>query len=119
VYPAFGANGPAQLSAMPSVHVAWAVLIGVAIVLVSTSKWRYVFLAHPVITIVVVVVTGNHFWLDGVVGVAVLALAVWFETFRRNLVARRRLRRETTRTEAGTPGDPERSDEARPLTTTH
>ena len=28
---------------------------------------------------IVVVVTGNHYWLDGVVGVAVAALAVLFE----------------------------------------
>ena len=70
VYPAFGKSGPAQLSAMPSVHVAWAAIIGVGIVVASTSKWRWIALAHPFVTMIVVVVTGNHFWLDGVVGVA-------------------------------------------------
>jgi len=90
VYPAFGKSGPAQLSAMPSVHVAWAAIIGVSIVLVSTSKWRWIFVAHPFITMIVVVVTGNHFWADGIVGVAIVGLAVLFEQRVRALVIRRR-----------------------------
>ena len=61
-----------QLSAMPSVHVGWAVAIGLAVVLVSTSRWRWLVLAHPIITIYVVVVTANHWWLDGIVAVAIL-----------------------------------------------
>ena len=67
VYPELGKNGPAQLSAMPSVHVAWAVIIGLVIVLVSSSRWRWIALSHPILTTIVVVVTGNHYWLDGVV----------------------------------------------------
>jgi len=89
VYPAFGKSGPAQLSAMPSVHVAWAAIIGVSIVLVSTSKWRWIFIAHPFITMIVVVVTGNHFWADGIVGVMIVGLAVLFEQRVRALVTRR------------------------------
>jgi hypothetical protein len=88
VYPSFGKNGPAQLSAMPSVHVAWAVIIGVAIVLCCTTRWRWFALAHPVVTMVVVVVTGNHYWLDGIVGIAVIAVAVWVEQVGRNLITR-------------------------------
>jgi len=89
VYPSFGKSGPAQLSAMPSVHVAWAVIVGVAIVLAATSRWRYLALAHPVITMLVVVVTGNHYWADGIVGIWVLALAVVFEMWVRGIVTRR------------------------------
>jgi hypothetical protein len=88
VYPAFGKSGPAQLSAMPSVHVAWAAIIGVGIVVASSSKWRWWALAHPFVTMIVVVVTGNHFWLDGVVGVAVAAVAVLFERQVRALFTR-------------------------------
>src|SRR6185295_4647614 len=88
VYPSLGKNGPAQLSAMPSVHVAWAVIIGLAIVLTCSSKWRWIFLAHPVLTMIVVVVTGNHYWLDGVVAIMVLALAVLFEQRVRGLITR-------------------------------
>jgi len=90
VYPAFGKSGPAQLSAMPSVHVAWAAIIGVSIVAVSTSRWRWIFIAHPFITMIVVVVTGNHFWADGIVGVMIVGLAVLFEQRARSLLTRRR-----------------------------
>jgi hypothetical protein len=90
VYPAFGKSGPAQLSAMPSVHVAWAAIIGVTIVVVSARRWRWIALAHPVVTMIVVVVTGNHYWLDGIVGVAVAGLAFVFEREVRALVTRLR-----------------------------
>jgi hypothetical protein len=63
-----------QLSAMPSVHVGWAVLVGATVVRVGTSRWRWLVLAHPVLTIFVVVATANHFWLDGIVAVALLGL---------------------------------------------
>jgi hypothetical protein len=66
-----------QLSAMPSVHVAWAVIIGYYAWRVSTSSWRYLGPAHGVITIFVVVATGNHWWLDGIVAVALLVMCAW------------------------------------------
>jgi membrane-associated phospholipid phosphatase len=66
-----------QLSAMPSIHVAWAVLIGYYAWRVSPSRWRYLGAAHAVITIFVVVATGNHYWLDGIVGVMILAVCAW------------------------------------------
>jgi hypothetical protein len=88
VYPSFGKNGPAQLSAMPSVHVAWAVIIGLAFVLFCTTRWRYLALAHPFVTMIVVVVTGNHYWLDGFVGVAVIGIAIVVESLGRRLIER-------------------------------
>jgi hypothetical protein len=92
VYPAFGANGPAQLSAMPSVHVAWAVIIGTTIVVVAESPWRFLALLHPIITTLVVVGTGNHYWLDGVVGALIFVLALGFERSVRMFFVRRRMR---------------------------
>ena len=89
VYPSFGKSGPAQLSAMPSVHVAWAVIIGVVVVFVSASPLRWIALAHPVITSIVVVVTGNHYWLDGAVAIGVVGLAVVFERGARGAISRR------------------------------
>jgi hypothetical protein len=88
VYPSFGKSGPAQLSAMPSVHVAWALIIGVAIVIVSSNRWRWIFLAHPVVTSVVVVVTGNHYWLDGGVAALIVLVAVVFERWARGVITR-------------------------------
>jgi hypothetical protein len=90
VYPAFGKSGPAQLSAMPSVHVAWAAIIGVTIVVAARTPWRWIALAHPIVTMIVVAVTGNHYWLDGVVGVIVAAFAVVFERRVRAVITRRR-----------------------------
>ena len=90
VYPSFGKSGPAQLSAMPSVHVAWAVIIGVGIVVASTRPWRWIALAHPVVTVVVVVATGNHYWLDGIVAVAVAAAALGLDAAVRAAISRRR-----------------------------
>jgi hypothetical protein len=62
-----------SLSAMPSVHVGWALLIGWAVVSVSSSRHRWWVLLHPVLTIFVVVATGNHFWSDGIVAAVILA----------------------------------------------
>lgn len=75
VYGAFGPGLADQLSAFPSVHVGWAVLVGAFVVLESRSRWRWLALLHPALTVLVVVATGNHFWLDGVASVALLALA--------------------------------------------
>jgi hypothetical protein len=67
-----------QLSAMPSVHVGWALLVAWAAITVSSSRYRWWVLAHPVLTIFVVAATANHFWLDGIVagGLLVAAIAV-------------------------------------------
>jgi len=75
VYTAVGTGVSDQLSAMPSLHVGWAVLVGLTVVMVSTSRWRWLVLAHPVLTLIVVAATANHWWLDGVVAVAILAAA--------------------------------------------
>ena len=75
VYGAGGSGISNSFAAMPSLHVGWAVLVGVAAVAVSTSRWRWVVLAHPVLTVIAVVATANHWWLDGVVASMVLAVA--------------------------------------------
>ncbi len=95
-----------QLSAMPSVHVAWCVLVAVAVIAVSTSPLRWLVVVHPLLTVWVVVVTANHFWADGLVGVLILvsALAVQW--------AVRRVR--TTRPEAVGPGGPRTAPQRAP-----
>lgn len=65
-----------QMSAMPSVHVGWALLVAWAVITVSTSRWRWWIVAHPAITVFVVAATGNHFWLDGVAAAGLLVLSV-------------------------------------------
>lgn len=96
VYGYFGSTIADQLSAMPSVHVGWAVLIGYAVVTTSPSRWRWLILLHTSFTIFVVVATGNHFWFDGLAASAFVALAIpiehllrlGFERVRERLVLR-------------------------------
>lgn len=64
-----------QVAAMPSLHVAWAVLVGIAPLLVSRSRWRWLALGHTAMTVASVTLTANHWWLDGVVGAMVLGIA--------------------------------------------
>ena len=72
VYAPGGIGDATQLAAMPSVHVAWAVFIAVAVISVGKSRWRWVVLAHPTMTVFAVVATANHWWLDGIVAAALL-----------------------------------------------
>jgi membrane-associated phospholipid phosphatase len=65
------------VAAMPSVHVAMAVIVGVALWRLGRFRGhRLLAVAHPVLVSVAVVVTGNHFVLDVLAGLAVGALAV-------------------------------------------
>jgi PAP2 superfamily len=89
VYGGFGVAAD-QLSAMPSVHVGWAVLIAVTAVTVSRSRWRWLVLLHPALTVFVVVATGNHFWLDGIVATGVLAVVMIGQRLGRAARAARR-----------------------------
>ena len=72
-----GAPGIDQLSAMPSLHVGWAVIVGFSIVWVSRNRWRWLALGYPLLTIFAVTVTGNHFWADSLAGVGLCALAAF------------------------------------------
>ena len=65
-----GAN---QYSAMPSVHIAWAGAVALLIIVIARSPWRWAALVHPLATTWVVVVTGNHYLMDAVVAVILLA----------------------------------------------
>jgi hypothetical protein len=83
VYGALGSGYSDQLSSVPSVHIGWAVIVAAAIIAVSRSRWRWLAVLHPLITAYVVVVTANHYWLDAVAAVALLAV---IELVRRQLV---------------------------------
>jgi hypothetical protein len=83
VYTAAGSLAD-QYSAMPSVHVAWAALVTVGVAWIGYRRgWSrtgivltVLAFAHLVITVWVIVVTANHFWLDGAAAIGILALAV-------------------------------------------
>ena len=70
-----------ELAAMPSMHVGWALLIAMAVISVSSSRWRWAILA--LITTGVVVVTANHYWTDVIAGAALATLGWWASGIRR------------------------------------
>jgi hypothetical protein len=94
-----GAGVSDQLAAMPSIHIAWAAVVSFGIVACSTSRWRWVFLLHVVITFLVVSATGNHWWLDGIVAVLLLWGGLALDTAVRSYAARRRSAGETQEAE--------------------
>jgi len=65
-----------QYAAMPSIHVGWAVLIAVAAWQCSRGLFRYVGLAHGLATTLIVVLTANHYWFDGL-GAVLLLVVAW------------------------------------------
>jgi hypothetical protein len=77
-----------QLSAMPSVHVGWALIVALAVITVSRSRWRWLAVAYPLLTSLVVVVTANHFWLDGIVAGLLVALVLVVQRWVRALRSR-------------------------------
>ncbi len=74
VYPVHGLAD--QLSAMPSVHVGWALIVALAVIGTARSPWRWAVLAYPLLTMLVVLVTGNHYWLDGLASAALLGVVL-------------------------------------------
>jgi membrane-associated phospholipid phosphatase len=76
-------------AAMPSLHAADALIVGVALALIVRRRWvGALWLCWPVWVWFSVMATGNHFWLDIVAGV-VVALAAGFLLERRLLFRRR------------------------------
>ncbi|MFC4063317.1 phosphatase PAP2 family protein [Actinoplanes subglobosus] len=62
-----------QYAAMPSLHVGWALVVAIALIAATTGRYRALWLLHPAITLLVVVATGNHYWLDAFAAAALLA----------------------------------------------
>ena len=76
VYSWHGGFNADEFSAMPSVHVGWALIVAVAVITASRSRWRWLAAGYPVLTMLVVVVTANHFWLDGIVSGLLVTLVL-------------------------------------------
>ncbi|MFJ8922028.1 phosphatase PAP2 family protein [Streptomyces sp. NPDC102415] len=64
-----------QFAAMPSLHFGWALAVAVGLIVATRSRWRLLWLLHPLLTLLVVVGTANHYWLDAIVVSALLAVA--------------------------------------------
>ena len=83
VYGPVGTGVSDQFAAMPSIHVGWAALVSFGIIAASTSKWRWLFAIHIVITMLAVSATGNHWWLDGIAAIAIVGIALRIDTWVR------------------------------------
>lgn len=79
-----------QLSSMPSIHVGWAIAIAWAVISTSSSRLRWLVIAHPILTVYAVVATANHFWLDCIAAaglvLVVYAVIAWLGKTRRGSV---------------------------------
>lgn len=86
----FGNDGMKEVSnqyaAMPSMHIGWSTWSAFVLVPLLRRRWAKVLAGlYPVITLICIVVTGNHYWIDGVGGL--LCLTAGFSLAR--LVTRR------------------------------
>ncbi|MGH3506173.1 MAG: phosphatase PAP2 family protein [Nocardioidaceae bacterium] len=72
-----------QFAAMPSLHFGWAVVVALGIITVTSSQLRWLWLLHPIVTLAVIVGTGNHYWLDALVAGLLLVLAYHIVAVRR------------------------------------
>ena len=77
-------------AAMPSLHFSWTVILGVLFVRTFRGWFKLLGVAYPIMTFFAIIITGNHFILDAVVGGALAAAAfvVMELGFRRGLLRR-------------------------------
>ena len=63
-----------QYAAMPSMHIGWSTWTAIVLVPLVRRRWAKVAVGlYPVITLVCILLTANHFWIDGVGGIVCLA----------------------------------------------
>lgn len=65
-----------QFAALPSLHAGWAVLIAVVLRRIGPRWLARLGAVHAVVTVAVITVTANHWFLDSIVAVALLGLAL-------------------------------------------
>jgi hypothetical protein len=65
-----------KYAAVPSMHIGFASMIAIpGILLVRNRIGKVAWGLYPLLVLFVIVVTGNHFWLDAAAGAAVAAMA--------------------------------------------
>ena len=69
------ANISNQYAAMPSLHIGWATWSAIALWPLLHRWWlRAAVLAYPLLTLLIIIVTGNHYWIDAVGGLVIFAV---------------------------------------------
>jgi hypothetical protein len=70
------------IAAVPSLHFGYALIVGVALAqLASRRSYRIAGALYPVLMLLIIVATGNHFFFDAVLGGLVVA-AGWLTAWR-------------------------------------
>ncbi|MGW4809415.1 phosphatase PAP2 family protein [Kitasatospora sp. NPDC004272] len=64
-----------QYAAMPSLHFGWALMVAIGLIAATRSRWRWLWLLHPLITLTVIVGTANHYWLDSIAATLMFLIA--------------------------------------------
>jgi PAP2 superfamily len=64
-----------QYAAMPSLHFGWAIIVAAGFVAIKRTRRSLLALAHPVITLLAIVATANHYWVDAAVALGLIVLA--------------------------------------------
>lgn len=69
------ANVSNQYAAMPSMHIGWSMWAGITLAVLARRVWVKVLgVVYPMVTLLVIVSTGNHFLLDAAGGATCLGL---------------------------------------------
>lgn len=67
-----------QYAAMPSMHIGWSTWCAIAVwPLLRRRRTKALVLTYPAATLFCIIVTGNHFWLDGVGGLLAFAVGAF------------------------------------------
>ena len=68
------ANLSNQYAAMPSMHIGWSTWCAVAVWPLLRRRWqRVAVICYPLATLFCIIVTANHYWIDGVGGLLCFA----------------------------------------------
>jgi hypothetical protein len=85
-----------QYAAMPSMHIGWSLWVAFVLFPMVRHRWaKALAVAYPLVTLFDIVVTANHYWIDGLGGVACLGVGyllaragtTWWEARRGGTVA--------------------------------
>ena len=62
-----------EYAAMPSMHIGWSTWCALVLLPLARRRWTKVLAAlYPVLTLFCIIVTANHYWIDGLGGLLCL-----------------------------------------------
>ena len=104
----FGSGGMASVSnqyaAMPSLHFGWSTWCAITVVLcIGKGRLRWLAFLYPATTLLCILVTANHFWLDAFFGGVALAVGFALATVAQRYTDRRLARRSAAVTTSADP----------------